>query len=213
MVYRNVGQLYLSARVLAESIELPLQQRALIEQVYGAESQDQIPDALAAASERAEGDELGQKSVAAINTIDWHKGYQRDRNSWPDDMRAATRVGDPTIDVALARCGISGIEPWAEATVDYPSPFERWAMSVVRVRADQLCARAELPDPALEAAAKQLELESPWLRWRVLLPLNRQPDGRWLASGLRDAGDKGKLAVAYQYSRETGLVRIKEGIP
>lgn len=211
MVYRNVGQLYLSAKALGDCIQLPLQQRALIEQVYGDEAQDQIPAALAAASERAEGDELGQRSVAAINTIDWQKGYQRDLNSWPDDMRVATRVGDPTIDVALGRCGATGIEPWTEATPDYPSPFERWAMSVVRVRADQLCARAELADPAREAAARLLELESPYLRWRVLLPLIRQPDGQWLAQGLRDTGDKGEVAVAYRYSPEVGLVQIKEG--
>jgi CRISPR-associated endonuclease/helicase Cas3 len=209
MVYANHGQMYLSAKALGAGVELPQQQRELIEAVYGEAASETIPAELAKASEQAEGEQMAQQSVAAINVIDFANGYQRDRNAWPDDLRAQTRLGEPNIDVALARCTASGIEPWAAADPHDPSDYLRWAMSVVKVRADQLCARAPLSDPVLEAAAVLLETESPFLRWRVLLPLIQQPDGRWRAAGLRQLRQNAPSSVLYDYSADSGLVRIK----
>lgn len=187
-VYQNDGLLYRSAMALANVLQLPDQQRELIEQVYAPGAPE--PAAFARNTEQAEGKADGDKFVAQHNVVDWPKGYQRDRTDWPDDERVPTRLSDPAVEVALARITGRTIEPWAPIGTTNQPESERWALSSVRVRAEQLSARAPLADPFLEALATQMTSAVPALRWRVLLPLSRQDDGTWHGTGLREIKSK-----------------------
>ena len=178
--------------------QLPTQQRALIEAVYGEGAC--YPVALQVASDSAEGSALGEGMMAEQNTISIEDGYRRTRNSWPDDFRAQTRLGEPTVEVALARVLNGVIVPWAQGNDDY----ECWNLSVVRVRAAQLSERANLVDAELEAQAKTMQTELPFLRWRILLVLIL--DERGLVG---TAKAKNSVLREFSYDESCGLKQIR----
>ena len=187
MVYPHHGQIWQSAQALGDELNLVADARAPIEAVYGGEN---WPENLADGSYNAIGKALADAGMARDNTVDVASPFQRQGN-WSDDERAPTRLGDPTVELALAVVRDSRIEPMDTSGKSYA---ERWALSVVRVRLDWNIVRVKLDDAKLEKQARDLE-ELPVLKWRVLLVLQGVP--------LSAANEKATLI----YCRERGLER------
>lgn len=164
MVYPHHGQIWNSAQALCDELNLVADARAPIEAVYGSEN---WPENLVDGSYNAVGKALADAGMARDNTVDVATPFQRQGN-WLDDERAPTRLGDPTVELALAVVREGQIEPMDTSGKSYA---ERWALSVVRVRLDWKIVRVNQSDSALEAKAKELEA-TPSLKWRNLLILD-----------------------------------------
>jgi CRISPR-associated endonuclease/helicase Cas3 len=189
LVYPHHGQIWHSAQALGDALNLVADARAPIEAVYASEK---FPENLETGSLNAEGKALADAGIAGDNIVKVSEPFQRQGN-WLDDERAPTRLGDPTVELALAVLRDGRIEPM---DISGKTDAERWALSVVRVRLDWNVVRVKLDDAQLEKQASELE-ELPALKWRVLLVLEGLP--------LQAMSKKGCL----QYS-DLGLVRVSK---
>lgn len=190
MIYLHHGQIWRSAQALGQVLDLTSDPRAPIEAVYASE---EWPGTLQNSSFNALGIGYANEGEAQRAKVELKKPFARQGN-WSDDERAATRLGDPTTEITLACLRDGVISPWAEKG---SSDAERWALSVVKVRAAWLEKRAGLQG-GLEDQARALE-ETPSLKWRVLLVLEQK-------GSLQTATAKqGPTLVTFTYSTERGL--------
>jgi len=105
-VYPNHGQLWLTARMLAEKegFSVPEDVRFLTEGVFGEVPHEEIPEGLLERTLEAEGQGWAEISVAALNALKLDEGYSvASSNRWWDEARTPTRLGEPTISVYLGR--------------------------------------------------------------------------------------------------------------
>lgn len=206
-VYQNTGVLWRTARVLNRigAIETPGGVRALIEAVYGSGAEE-IPETLVAATYRAEGKQRGDAATANYTALKVDRGYDGTASGWVDDLRAPTRLSDPTTTVRLARVMADGVlAPWAQA--DGPS-WKRWALSEVRLSSRRVPAGVDAESryrPAVEAARTE------WGRYErglPVLPLIESAPGVW--RGTLEAGDR---AVQLRYTTGEGLAYASAQTP
>ena len=194
-VYEHVGRLWLTARWLEEhgGFRMPEDARNSIEWVYGPESGERIPAALHAGSNRAEGGEAADRSLALINRLKAEKGYEATALDWPEDAHTPTRLGEPTVTLRLVRETPDGRhEPW------HPEGPRAWQLSEVSVRRSQVEAEdPDLPTDLLTGLRDSMQDEG---RYSVLVVL-RETDG--LGNG--SAAGPNKIRVTVSYSRELGL--------
>ena len=167
-VYSHVGRLWLTAKLLLEAGQfiMPDDARQLIEGVYGAEAEVQIPPALLDASIAAESKDMAQRSMADLNVLKLNKGYTWMSGDWGEETRIPTRLTEEeTISVALAIVENGELKPYAK--VDrYP-----WAMSTVKLP-DREWQNARQQMPAhFTALIEVLKAEHKALRWLEVLPL------------------------------------------
>jgi CRISPR-associated endonuclease/helicase Cas3 len=194
-VYEHVGRLWLTARWLEEhgGFRMPEDARDAIEWVYGTESGDRIPAALQGGSNRAEGTEAAERSLALVNRLKLEKGYEATALDWPEDAYTPTRLGEPTVTLRLVRETPDGRhEPW------HPQGPRAWEFSEVSVRRSQVQAE----DPALPAdllAMIRGDMRDEG-RYSVLVIL-RETDGQAMG---RAAGPDKTLATV-SYSRDLGF--------
>lgn len=131
-VYKDAGVLWRTVGVLSEAkaIETPNGLRVLIERVYGSA---EVPEALLAAAQRAEGEESGNAAAANYATLKVTDGYDASAQGWVSDLRARTRLGEDYTTVRLARLLADGeLAPW----IGEGSPaWKAWALSEVRLHA------------------------------------------------------------------------------
>lgn len=191
-VYRDHLILWRSARVLAAHgvVAVPEDVRGLVEAVYGPADDGDAPVAFDRNRIEATGRDNAARSLAHHNLLDLDLGYLRDGAPWMDEARVATRLGDPTVTLRLARRDGQGFRPWAED----PSPARAWALSEVTVRA-KLVRNYALPADLAPAAELT---RAGWGRYdqdKLLLPLTPAAPGRWATAGLE-----------MLYSPERGLV-------
>jgi CRISPR-associated endonuclease/helicase Cas3 len=191
-VYRDHLILWRSARVLAARgvVAVPEDVRGLVEAVYGPADDGDAPVAFDRNRIDATGLDNAARSLAHHNLLDLDLGYLRDGAPWMDEARVATRLGDPTVTLRLARRDGQGFRPWAED----PSPARAWALSEVTVRAGLV---RDYALPADLAPAAELT-RAGWGRYdqdKLLLPLTPAAPGRWATAGLE-----------MLYSPERGLV-------
>ncbi len=181
-VYSHTGQLWLTARFLMDwrGFSMPEDARALIEGVFGEDAEQQIPEALQQASVESEGRDYAATNLAAANRLDLAVGYRRTGqvdwaadgeappvaalDDWSGDA-AATRLGELTVTVRLARWDGVGLRPWRDRDQ------HAWEASSLRLPARLIGA------PVLSAAeAEAVEQVKQALpdrgRWSVLLPLS-----------------------------------------
>ena len=140
-VYPHVGRLWLTSQALQRAgaiaspgeLDDPASVRSLVEAVYG-ENATTWPDTLAAASNKAEGEGSAASSQGVFNSLDLTAGYRQDSASqWYDDAQVATRLGEATIAVFLARASADGqLHPWCA------HPSHPWDMSSLSLRASQV---------------------------------------------------------------------------
>lgn len=82
-VYRHVGQLWLTMRILQQQgcLNLPKDARLLIESVYSIDAQEDIPEQLLADSKADMSQQRRKQNTAKEALIDWHEGYCEDSQS------------------------------------------------------------------------------------------------------------------------------------
>lgn len=195
-VYPHAGVLWRTVRTLAArpKIVTPDGLRALIEAVYG---DDEVPDGLLKAAQRAEGQQLGDAAAATYAALKVGDGYDASQSAWLSELRVPTRLGDEQMAVRLARVDGGRLVPW----VDAEPPWKAWALSEVRVRRTRVP-----PDVAVrpEYAAAADAVRATWGRFEQelpVLPLEEQAPGLWRGELLRP--DRG--AVTLWYTREQGV--------
>ncbi len=170
-VYRHVGQLWLTQRILLkEQVIDPINNsRTLIEEVFGEEAQDHIPEALLGLSWEAEGDAGGKRGIARLNRLDLSKGYSRrsaeDSGGWDEDTNIPTRLSEPTVDVALVVERNGYLQPYA--------PVERfpWDMSMLSLpKREWEDVRKRIPQQ-WQSCIDELREKEKALTWVEVLPL------------------------------------------
>jgi CRISPR-associated endonuclease/helicase Cas3 len=141
-VYPHHGQLWLTARWLTArgGFSMPEDARDMIESVYGATAQVEIPEGLQAASARAEGTSSAMSAQGRLNSLNLDAGYVATTTHWQDDAYAPTRLGEPTVTVRLARWDGRRLIPWAEG-----DPRHAWQLSQVTVRRTRIAGEAAGP--------------------------------------------------------------------
>ncbi len=205
-VYPHVGQLWLSARCLQRgAFAMPRDGRALVDGVFGDAAQATIPEALSAASQAVEGKAWAAVNHAANNALQLDPGYVRGQHiNWLDDTdqsdpagfddwagdSAATRLGEATSWVRLARWQNGVLSPWHA---------DGWEASGLRLPS-RLIDKPVL-DAQQQSAKQQVEIKLPDRgRWSVLLPLSPR-NGQWIAQ----AKDKQSKERYWCYDDKKGL--------
>ncbi|OAI11015.1 CRISPR-associated helicase/endonuclease Cas3 [Methylomonas koyamae] len=167
-VYPHVGQLWLSARLLADKggFAMPEDARELIEGVYADEAQARIPLALQEASFDAEGKTMVQRSMADLNVLKLDKGYTRKSGDWDEETKIPTRLSEEeSVSVALALLVDGELKPYADV--------ERfaWALSTIKLpEREWKKVSRQIPDE-LKQQIETLKSEQKALRWLEVLPL------------------------------------------
>ncbi|MFM9701377.1 hypothetical protein, partial [Streptomyces europaeiscabiei] len=72
-------------------------------EVYGPADDGDAPVAFDLNRIEATGHDNAARSLAHHNLLDLDQGYLRDGAPWMDEARVATRLGDPTVTLRLAR--------------------------------------------------------------------------------------------------------------
>jgi len=196
-VYPHAGQLWLSARELIgrRGFSMPEDARALIECIYDIDAE--VPEGLQARSNEAEGRDRAAVNFAFAVRLKFETGYARgnsgawladaaapalaSEDGW--DLGAATRQGETTVTVRIARWEGGACVPWCAGE-------DGWELSTVRVIArhikEPIAEPAQLP--ALESAKAALPDQG---KWSILLPFAAGGDGIWRAQA-RDLRGQGR---------------------
>ena len=207
-VYPHHGQLWLTAGFLRRGrIRMPEDARELIEGVFGGDTI--LPTSLQANATTAEGREYADVSVAQQNTVKLFSGYARGAIDWWSEAKTPSRLGEPTMDVVLARWEGEHLRPWIDGR-------NGWAYSTVRVPERLIALRHEDPLPACEKVVTETLLSLPNKgKWCVLLPL-RQTAGGWVGeawSGARKPD--AQVLRRWAYDKASGLAEVdtSDGLP
>lgn len=188
-VYRNHGHLWLTLWALLEkqAIRMPEQARWLIESVYGADAEGNIPSALNDSFFEYEGERQSQTAMGRFNRLDLDEGYvaASARSGWQGEVDIGTRLTDePSVTVTMV-C--------LDESLQHLLPLEEgshpWEMSQIKLRQSLADRLPEFPE-ALEKLRDELFESQPGLRFSKL----------WL--GPFDHG-------GYVYNAQTGLCRAK----
>ena len=170
-VYRHVGQLWLTQQILLKEqvIEPIKNSRILIEEVFGEEAQDRIPEALRDLSWEAEGDAGGKRGIARLNRLDLSKGYSRrsaeDSGGWDEDTNIPTRLSDQTVNVALVVEKNGQLQPYASV-----ERFQ-WDMSTLSLpKREWEQAQSRIPQQ-WRTYIDELREKEKVLKWIEVLPL------------------------------------------
>ncbi|HEX7325234.1 MAG TPA: CRISPR-associated helicase Cas3' [Rhodanobacteraceae bacterium] len=184
-VYDDPGKLWLTARWLTahDGFAMPEDARDMVESVFG---EAPIPEALQPASDASSGKAWAARNLGAFNALALESGYRnQDGSTWARDgdeigllgdsgtgewggSAAATRLGDPTLGVRLARWDGQTLTPWCGGT----SIREAWEASSVRMSARWFddCAPGSVPQSVVDAAAQTMGDNGRWSRLLVLSP-------------------------------------------
>lgn len=196
-VYRHLGQLWLTMRILVQQgyLDLPKDARLLIESVYADASQLHIPEPLLADSKADMSHQKRKQNSAKDALIDWQEGYCEDSQTrWfgsesAINSEANTRFQEmPTCEVVILKINKAN-DNEAEQLYFYADvPEFRLEFSTVKIGESMANKLAEAPSKF----AKQIVLLKE--RYRGL-----EYKRLWLA----DADD------SFIYDKEKGLIEIK----
>lgn len=187
-VYRDDARLWLAAKRLedAECIvtpgraEEPGAVRTLVEGVYGAEAERDIPPGLLVCRAGAEGAENAKRSVGQSNVLDPHKGYTREQSCWQRDDRTPTRLRErEQVRIRLGRLVDGRVVPW----IDDPDPRRGWHLS--EVRAPKTRVDGESPDDAVSVQEAK-RLWPAFVQNETLLVVLREDAQGWSGTALRN---------------------------
>ncbi|BAO44426.1 CRISPR-associated helicase/endonuclease Cas3 [Thiolapillus brandeum] len=199
-VYPDTLILWRTARLLQEKggWRMPEDARDLLEFVYN--EVGDIPPGLADASLAVEGETLSQRDAGRFASLRLESGY-RGGPLWDEDARIATRLGDESQTLYLARWENGKLQPWADE-----GPY-RWDRSSLRIRAGQLRELAPIEDAALRAALDTLrEQEKRFDDESFIVPLRPTNEG-----GITKARDKIGSALNLCYTADAGLEIQRDG--
>ncbi|HPE61768.1 MAG TPA: CRISPR-associated helicase Cas3' [Thiolinea sp.] len=174
--------------------------RDMLEFVYDAETD--IPAGLERRTLDAIGADMSKTDAGDFAALKLESGYHKDHH-WDEEARYATRLGEETRTVYLARqepesgaAGSCRLSPWID------EGRYRWDLSSVRVSCSQLAEAAPVSDPLLQEALAQLRAqETRFDENSVIIPLTARENGVWLGYGLDAQGQP----VTIHYDAITGL--------
>ena len=193
-VYPDTLVLWRTARLLAEKggWKMPNDARDLLEPVY--DDEGPVPAGLIDVKTDVDGETHAERDAGRFASLQLDAGYRRNQR-WDEEARVATRLGDESRTIYLARWQDGRLTPWAR------EGLYLWDLSSLRVNANQFQELASADDPALQQALEELrEREKLFDNNSLIVPLVEE-EGAWLAKGVADKG----LEVEIWYSSETGL--------
>jgi len=170
-VYSNVGQLWLTQKILLEKKSInPCNTRELIESVYSDEIQNNIPNNLQHFSWKASGESSSEQSLANINGItNLHKGYARNSiwssDSWNAEVNIATRLSDKHIDVVLMKEIDGKLIPYANA-----EEFSYDMSSLQILEKDWNKIKEKIPK-IYEEQIEYIKSSDKFFKWKEIIPL------------------------------------------
>lgn len=203
-VYPSHGQLWLTARLLAErgGWRMPEDARLLVEAVYSREEEEKIPIALLNRDDEEAAKRSANRSLAHLNKLKLEEGYMATTNQWLEDTRTPTRLGELQTTLRLGRWDGAQLTPW------FPEGDFPWEMSQVSVRATAIQGEDPPTDERLRNAMDQLRERLPDRgKWSVLVPLTENATGIWQGIARGPGGE----AVTVQYDTTTGLQFSRQG--
>lgn len=198
-VYRHHGQLWLTAQQLQVGhFSMPADARQLIEGVFGVDAE--LPSGLQSAADRVEGEEVSEASLAQQNAIKLRVGYERGSVDWWADAKTPSRIGEPSVNVLLARWCEGRWVPW----VEHDNPGHAWAYSTVRVPQRLIAATADQDDALEQAELARVQEGLPDKgKWSVVLPLKHADQG-WTGDALTQWGER-QVKRRWTYDPQFGL--------
>jgi CRISPR-associated endonuclease/helicase Cas3 len=198
-VYRDHAVVWHSARELfgRGRVHVPEDVADVIEAVYP-RGGPPAPGSLGRNQTEAQGRASAGRSLAGANLLRVESGYGGEHDGWDEDDRVATRLGEPTVVVRLARWDGVTLTPWCHDDDERRA----WALSEVNVRASRI---AGVPEPSDQQLSKAVA--AAWVRWtrhdeaKLLLPLVELRDDLATGSGLNRSGE----LLTVGYNRRFGL--------
>lgn len=164
-VYPHTLILWRSARILEQKggWEMPESARELLEYVY--DEAGEIPDGLQDTTLTAIGEIMGQRDSGQFASLKLEPGYAGTER-WDEDAIIATRLGEETHAVYLARWQQGKLCPWIEQGA------YRWDLSSLRVNKNQLSHLGDLNDQFLAQSLETLrEQEKLFDEYSFILPM------------------------------------------
>lgn len=198
-VYPDTLLLWRTAQILGQKggWRMPEDARTLLEFVY--DSDGDIPLGLEEANLAADGENRAKRDNAQYLQMQLSSGYVTS-SQWDEDVRIATRLGEETQPLYLARWQDGELSPWINEG-KYP-----WDLSSVQVNKSQLAKLADIDDPLLAEKLEQLREQTKLFNeYSLILPLI-ETGGIWQAQALTDQGK----AVTVHYSPELGFELLFE---
>jgi len=198
-VYENHGQLWLAANLLhgQGKFRMPEDARSLIEDVYGDEAQNSIPEALLNQSLEAEGNDRADASVGRLNVLSMEVGYSdASTNRWWDESITPTRLGEQTSSVYLARWEDGKLLPW------FSDKHHPWPLSSVSMRRYWIAAEATMQGISLEQIEQYKATLPAKGKWGILLPLIQISEDNWQGVALNEKQE----TVYFIYNKNVGLM-------
>ena len=197
-VYTNIGELWCSVVTLQSNrgFTMPEDARNLIESVYGKKAPT-VPSVLWEATQEAIAEQKAQSAMGNFNRLRLEYGYTRksadQSGGWDEDVNIPTRLGNDTVQVALALPDGDSLVPYAQ-TKDHA-----WALSQVSVPEWEWDKAKELVPEQLRDVINGMKQTIPALRWVEVLPLVEdtkqlyEPAGGWCIQETSPA-EAGKLS-------------------
>jgi CRISPR-associated endonuclease/helicase Cas3 len=169
-VYQNIGQLWLTMKLLASygCMKMPDMARDLIEGVYG--DIEAIPEHLKTATSEAENEAIANRSLARFNTLLLEHGYclkSAHKSIWPDDVYAPTRLTSDAETVVLFKVDDSG-RPYPLHSDD---PFPEQSSQLSISLRDWNAALSSLPEQWRQWVDRYHENNPKFPRFMQVLPL------------------------------------------
>lgn len=199
-VYPNHGQLWLTARLLAErkKITMPDDARLLIEGTFGESAQQEIPETLIHHEIKADGKNMADQATAQLNVLHLSNGYKDTPNQWQNDTRIPTRLGEARVTVLLLK--------WEHPILKFFSSEPNFSEELSQVSISETKISKEFSYTGdLAAALEKFKVTlADKGRWRILVPLERKND-TWEGRAL----DKNGKVVSILYDSKLGVQIIR----
>jgi len=189
-VYEDHGRVWLSLQLLLRDggFETPAAARTLVENVYGPTSAELMPPALREIHRAAEAESRVAGATGRANAIRIGGSYEVDGPDWWRDELTPTRLGEPSITLALGIWDGTQVSPLHAGRM-------AWALSSISLRASSI--GRPVNAPGAERAVDRASLG----RWRQLLALQTQ--GEDLVGFVNRIG---RAENTVRYDRKRGLV-------
>jgi len=177
-VYPDIGQLWLSAKLLIENqkLTMPDDARELIEAVYGKDSRNNMPEAMQDISFVSSSVDRQKQTMASQNALILDYGYSQrsaeNNSGWSEDVDTPTRLTDASYTIALAKIEEGELVPYAMLAEEKESVL--WAMSCISLRINDWEKVQALIPEQWQQKIKQLKADTNGLRWLEVLPLTTE---------------------------------------
>ena len=194
-VYPHTLVLWRTARILdhCKGWKMPEDARRLLEDVYD-ESGD-IPKGIEGTALEALGEMMGQRDAGQFASLKLEPGYGG-AERWDEEAIVATRLGEDTHTVYLARWQEGKLTPWANEG-DFV-----WDLSSLRVNKSQLSHLGEIDDIELKQSLVDLKVRVKLFdEHSIVPPVVEQHDDCWIGLGTNAKNE----CVEVVYNLLTGM--------